>query len=827
MKYSLLVIPTQNAKSCVELIGKQTSIQFTDMNKSIGKRPFRKQIQRIEEMERMIRFITDEIVRLNVTGAKIIRKGAIDGFLEFDDAYNLDDIEAEITSSYYDHLKFKDNDGILKFSRDRIVSEIKVVMEAGRLLQMDAEAADEAELEEFGMDEQPRHSAHHESLVVDKYTNLLTVAGVMLMSDEARFQRAIFRTSRGKTLVHFRHLEEKMLDFKTMTKTERVLFVIYFQGGHDHESSAMRDRIINVCSLFGVSLYKWPHTQEEAMHRMSELTLQLGETEAALVAFENFLEEQLQGLVSKAHARSNSKVEEWRLICLKEKSLFATLNMMEGETHFRAHVWYPERCENQIQSVLMSMSTDMADVAYLIPADPGNVMPPTCIRTNDLTAGWQEVVNTYGIPRYQEANPALLAVVSFPFIFGMMYGDVGHGLMLTAAGIVLIAYGEKLRNTQPSIFMMRYCVLQLGLFAIFSGLLYNDFFSLGLQLFSSRWEVVDSDHGTVKPKHGVDIYNSGNAELFGPYPFGIDWMWHGATNELIFVNSLKMKLSVLFGVLQMLVGILLRWSNAFYEKNWTNLFCECIPMMIFLLCFFGWMNFMILYKWVTPMDNPPGLINSMIVMAMRQEDKAPLWNGSVETASVMMFLTILSVPILLIPKPLILYLQHRKKTKVCPVTNMHPLTPANSTDYLVPLLEYEEAVKHAEEEHEFELTEVIIHQVIETIEFVLGTVSHTASYLRIWALSLAHQQLSLVFYEKTLANGLRVEFPMNIFVLYFLYAMWFAITVGVLLFMDVLECFLHTLRLHWVEFQTKFFMADGNLFEPYNIRTVLLPAKGV
>merc|ERR1719159_1732627 len=204
-------------------------------------------------------------------------------------------------------------------------------------------------------------------------------------------------------------------------------------------------------------------------------------------------------------------------------------------------------------------------------------------------------------------------------------------------------------------------------------------------------------------------------------------------------------------------------------------------MLAFMLCFFAYMDFMILYKWVTPMETPPSIINSLICMAMGQQDTAPLWDGSIALEGFLMTITMLSVPIMLIPKPYILWKRNKDK----------------KPDELGTLQEEAEADGHGHG-GEVKLDEVIIHQIIETIEYVLGTVSHTASYLRLWALSLAHQQLSLVFFQKTILAGLA---------------------------MDFLECFLHDLRLHWVEFQSKFYNVggDGHMFSPYKHSTVLAP----
>merc|ERR1719492_370760 len=145
------------------------------------------------------------------------------------------------------------------------------------------------------------------------------------------------------------------------------------------------------------------------------------------------------------------------------------------------------------------------------------------------------------------------------------------------------------------------------------------------------------------------------------------------------------------------------------------------------------------------------------------ECEAYMYMGQSGIQHLLVLIAVVCVPWMLLAKPLM------KKNK--------PKMPGEETDF----------------------TEVMILQGIHTIEYVLGTVSHTASYLRLWALSLAHAQLSEVLWSMVMRIGLSTEHWSGGVLLWAIFAAWATLTVCILCLMEGLSAFLHTLRLHWVE----------------------------
>jgi V-type H+-transporting ATPase subunit a len=108
------------------------------------------------------------------------------------------------------------------------------------------------------------------------------------------------------------------------------------------------------------------------------------------------------------------------------------------------------------------------------------------------------------------------------------------------------------------------------------------------------------------------------------------------------------------------------------------------------------------------------------------------------------------------------------------MVNVEKLEKAANIDRI---LEYEE--KHNEDP---EVDDVFIHQFINTIEFSIGTISNTASYLRLWALSLAHSQLADVFFDKLIVElGFKANKDYKFVMLFILFPIFISFTFFVLL----------------------------------------------
>ncbi|EPY34725.1 V-type H+-transporting ATPase subunit I [Strigomonas culicis] len=536
-----------------------------------------------------------------------------------------------------------------------------------------------------------------------------------------------------------------------------------------------------------------------------------------------------------------------------------------------ASVWIPCRYESMLEQALHEAVYASGEVHSIITRHVHQTRPPTYYETNKFTSSFQSIVDSYGMARYKEVNPGVFTIITFPYLFGIMYGDIGHGILLLCISLFFI-YKERSWTGQPlneiigMIFGGRYLLLLMSLFATYMGFLYNDFFGFSVNIFKSgyTWPSLETRN---KSEHTMYPSNPNGLPSVKPphvYVFGLDVAWAETENKLEFYNSVKMKCAVVVGVTQMFAGVILSLNNHIYNKDWLRIAFLTVPEFLFLLVTFGYMSILIIVKWCTTWESThdaPSLLETMTNFFLQPTSLSnPLFAGQMGLQIFFLLVALLMVPLMLCGMPVIEYRKYqrylarqrngfphldvmrndtaipaqRTTARQEPVAsgydaqqtegpqtelvsdgdaNLSDAFNDEAVDIIGEQLEGDD--KDHEKYADFEFSEVIIHYVIHTIEYVLSSVSNTASYLRLWALSLAHAQLSEVFFNFALVKLLSSD-STGILVGFGVLA-WLGATLAVLVGMEALSAFLHALRLHWVEFQNKFYIGDGIPLEPLDL----------
>ncbi|XBH57080.1 hypothetical protein VPH35_078755 [Triticum aestivum] len=632
-----------------------------------------------------------------------------------------------------------------------------------------------------------------------KQVKLGSLSGLVPKEKAMAFERILFRATRGNILLRQESVDEPVTDPQSGEKVYKNTFVVFYSG------ERAKAKILKICDAFRANRYPFPEDLAKQTHTVQEVSGKISELKATID----------MGLAHRDSILKTiaSEFEHWNHLAKKEKSIYHTLNMLSVDVTKKCLVgegWSPVFAANQIQDALQRATLESkSQVGSIFQVLNTKESPPTYFQTNKFTSAFQEIVDAYGVAKYQEANPGVYTIITFPFLFAVMFGDWGHGICILLATLYLIIRekkfaSQKLGDIMEMMFGGRYIIMMMSIFSIYTGLIYNEFFSVPFELFAkSAYACRDSSCS--------DSTTEGLIKVRDTYPFGVDPVWHGSRSELPFLNSLKMKMSILLGVSQMNLGIFMSYFNAKFFRNSVNIWYQFVPQLIFLNSLFGYLSMLIIIKWCT--GSKADLYHVMIYMFLSPTDdmgENQLFPGQKTLQQVLLLLALVSVPWMLIPKPFFLKWEHERRHQ----GHQYAMLEGADESVVAELGEHNEESNHHEE---FEFSEIFVHQLIHTIEFVLGAVSNTASYLRLWALSLAHSELSTVFYDKVLLLTLGYN---NIFILAIGVVVFICATVGVLLVMETLSAFLHALRLHWVEFQNKFYEGDGYKFAPFSFALI-------
>ncbi|KAL5283513.1 unc-32.2 family protein [Megaselia abdita] len=829
-------------------LGEIGLVQFKDSNedKTIYQRTFVGDVRRCEEIERQIGFVTSEITKFEIPVL------GTDNFAEVPSPTRK---QIQIVEEKLEGLELELKE--LKENRKELMAHFTDLTEHKMVLELSENIFSDQEVINFDL---------NSSSSEERRAQIGYIAGCVSQSKAFPFEKMVWRVSYGNTFI-------RIISVDSSDDDKKCVFVIFYQG------ETLNEKVRKICSGFHASLYPCSSSHDERNDMLCNVNTRLEDLKTILNKTED---QQRLSLMT-----ISKELPTFTVQVKKMKAIFHTMNCFNTDLtskYLIAESWISEQDVPAVRDVVSRISfKNDCTVESFVDVIQTKENPPTLIRTNKFTKGFQNLIDAYGLNTYREINPGLYTIITFPFLFGVMFGDMGHGLILLVFALWMVLCEKSLieKGWKDEIWTIffggRYIILLMAVFAIYAGLIYNDIFSFSLNIFGNTW-VNMYNESTVLDKTVTWFTLDPKSDVHDSYIMGIDPVWQLADNKIIFLNNFKMKMSIIFGIVHMSFGLFMNASNMINFKRYSSLILEFIPQFLFLILIFGYMVFLMIFKWVVYTAQPendndtylkPGCAPSvliefinMVMFKSTNPETLPegcelsMYSGQQAVQISLLVIGVLCVPWLLCGKPLYIrslrnkrkrmndrleFLEQTKEALLEEVSaldnqslegrtsvsvnyqnvNMdlsEKLVPnesvsADQDEILDPKEELAQRIELVEIEHEqltrrlesFEIEhddmimgDVWIYQAIHTVEYVLSTISHTASYLRLWALSLAHAQLSEVLYTKIfrMAFSLISSYYMVPLVFSF-FSVWASLTVFILVIIEGLSAFLHTLRLHW------------------------------
>ncbi|MHA1481182.1 MAG: V-type ATP synthase subunit I [Candidatus Thorarchaeota archaeon] len=507
----------------------------------------------------------------------------------------------------------------------------------------------------------------------------------------------------------------------------------------------LKDAVERIFTAIGFEIFRVPEDSSGSPHVIAESASNL------ITKLEAEIERHIARKLSIAEEWGPRILASWELLQIEKARVDVKRFIVYTESSIKAWGWVPDGKQEQLETAFNETVGTAFDLKFDDP-DFAEHDSPTHLDNPSYMKPTQDVVEAYGVPSKHDLDPTKIMFISFPLIFGLVFADVGQGILILIIGLAALQATKKgddwgqilgyIQNGGQGLIMM-------GLFAILGGFLFGSFF--------------------------------GSETVIQPlWPIFAHYLENGDPNPYRAAHMLKLSIEV--GVIQISLGIALGIYNKLKHRDIKG----AIVAVSYLWMYLGFVNllFGVSYNNISAWFNGTGTVNIWLPLVGIGQGIGD--NGVYPVLALSPLLFFISALIL----PLI----------------------------IMALLSFMGGMDGA----------------VHFLESALGMISHTVSYARIFALNTVHVILSGVFF--TLPGIFTIPFPPisigEIVIipdafnhhgelispgLPILGAVIGTFIVGIL---EGLLAFMHTLRLHFVEWFSKFYHAGGIAFAPYCVKRV-------